>query len=64
MKPTKYTVKFDNNIIQTFHCYSFNDAIIIAMYWAMSNAYNYKIKSVTDEHGKKIIDPEIKYTEL
>lgn len=62
MKKDRYEVKYLNDKEESFTCNSFNEAIIKAMAYAYTQAWDWRIKSITDEKGLTITDIEINFS--
>lgn len=62
MKKYKYEVKYLNGKEETFTCNGFNEAIVKAMAYAYEQAWDWRIKSITDEKGLTITDIEINFS--
>ncbi len=56
MKQYKYTVKFKNGFEKVFYTNGFSCAIILAMAYAINQAWDRTILHVVDEKGFKITD--------
>lgn len=56
MKHTEYKVVYKNGKTEIFYCFGFGEAIIRAMNYALDQAWNPDIESITDEYGKRIIN--------
>ena len=64
MKSTEYLVKYVNGKEEYFYCMGFQEAIVRALNWAYDKALDWRIESITDEHGVKIIEPKLTYTQI
>jgi len=54
MKPDEYKVKYCNGMEQTFYCFGFTYAVIVAMYYAIQKGLDANIEYITD--GQKTIE--------
>jgi hypothetical protein len=61
MKHTQYSVIYLNDMHEIFYANGFTEAIIAAMYFAMTKGWDKRIKYITDENDVTIKD--IKYPE-
>jgi len=59
MKKDKYKVIYLNGNEETFTCNGFNEAIVRAMAYAYEQAWDWRIKYITDERGITIKDIQL-----
>jgi len=63
MKPIEYKVIYANGNEEIFYCFGFDEAIVLAMSYAIKKRWgDSRIKYVSSENGTTIKDISINYT--
>jgi hypothetical protein len=63
MKQEHYKAIYKNGKEESFYCFGFTEAIVLAMAYARNMAWDMAIESISNEHGQiaiRITPPEFK----